>query len=362
MSLSPLSQVSGVSNSIGLRDLSLVFTSYVGNEERVLLLRNSNRCTPQTREYLDWRYCQLPDMPAPCIAWLISAAGEAVGMAAAIFRPYWMNGTLSHIAVLGDISLAEGLRGRGVGQQLLAGLSRHLRLGSSGGWAFVIPTEAARRSLHSIGWRTAGELLPYVCPINPGLRLKKIMAGNNLVAGLCRPIHSMLLLALRRQLSKGDVIEVVDEFGERFDNLWARVPKTGRIIGDRGRASLVWRYRAHPNRRFRVAQLIRGGELRGFVVFETEETEPEWIIQDIVVVDQSDLPRMLALFLLHCLECGDLAAVRLTLSDQHPYARQLWRLGFIARASRGVFQVLELPHRPSGIEGLWCLTAGDKDI
>jgi GNAT superfamily N-acetyltransferase len=283
-------------------------------------------------------------------------------MAAAIFRAFWVNGVFSRVAVVGDISLDEGLRGRGVGQQLLAGLSRHIEQRLSGSCAFVIPTEAARRSLDSVGWRTAGELIPYVCPINPAMRLKKLVGRKILAAVLCWPVRSMISLAVRLQMRRGFGIEVVDQFDERFDQLWARVPKAGWILGDKGRASLTWHFRDHPSRRFRVAQLVRGGELRGFVVFETEQAEPELTIQDIVVADQADLPCMLALFLLHCLERGDLGAVRLALSDRHPYARQLWRLGFIARASQGVFQVLEPPAPQPGIEGVWCLTAGDKDI
>jgi hypothetical protein len=283
-------------------------------------------------------------------------------MAAAIFRAYWVNGVFSRVAVVGDISLDEGLRGKGIGQQLLAGLSRHLEQRLLGGCAFVIPTEVARRSLDLIGWRTAGELIPYVCPINPAIRLKKLAGEKVLAARLCGPVPSLISLVLRLQMGKGSAIEVVEEFGEKFDNLWARVLKSGWILSDKGCTSLTWRYRDHPNHRFRVAQLVRGGELRGFVVFETEQAEQESTIHDIVVADQADLPCMLALFLLHCIERGDLAAVRLTLSDRHPYASQLWRLGFVARASQGVFQVLDPLSPNPGIEGVWCLTAGDKDI
>jgi hypothetical protein len=172
----------------------------------------------------------------------------------------------------------------------------------------------------------------------------------------------MLSLATQLQMRRGFIIEIVDEFDERFDELWARVPKVGWILSDKGRTNLTWRYHDHPSRHFRVAQLIRGSELRGFIVFEMEQAELEWAIQDIVVADQADLPCLLALFLVNCLERGDLDAVRLSLSEQHPYAQRLWRLGFIARAPQGVFQVLEPSSLQSGFLGQWSLTAGDKDI
>jgi GNAT superfamily N-acetyltransferase len=362
MPLSPLSQGLAVYDSAGCSDFSLALTGYADNEDRVLHLRNANRDTAQTREFLDWRYRQLPDMPSPCIAWLMSSAGEAVGMAAAVFRAFWVNGALSRMAVVGDISLDKRLRGKGVGQQLLVGLSRHLEQRVPGGCALVIPTEAARRSLDLVGWRTVGRLIPYVCPIKPAMQLTRLVRSERFSAGLCWPIRSALSLAVRLQMSKGFFIEVVDEFDEKVDQLWARVSKVGWILGDKGRTTLTWRYRDHPNRRFRVAQLVRGGELRGFLVFEMGQAEPEWTIQDIVVADQADLSCMLALFLFHCIERGDLVAVRLVLSDWHPYARRLWRLGFIARAPLGVFQVLASPTWQPGLEAQWCLTAGDKDI
>src|ERR1041385_5662786 len=122
MSLSPTPQIRAADESVGCGDLSLVLTGYAGHEEQVLRVRNANRSTEQTRGYMDWRYRQLPNMPPPCVAWLVSASGEAVGMAAAIFRAFWVNGVASHLAVVGDISLDERLRGKGFGQQLLAGL------------------------------------------------------------------------------------------------------------------------------------------------------------------------------------------------------------------------------------------------
>ena len=97
-------------------------------------------------------------------------------------------------------------------------------------------------------------------------------------------------------------------------------------------------------------------------MFEMEQAESEWTVHDIVVVDQADLPCMLALFLIYCLECSNVIAIRLSLNDRHPYARGLWRLGFIARTPQGVFQVLEPSSPQPGLAGQWCLTAGDKDI
>src|SRR4051794_28822660 len=88
----------------------VAFTSYDGEEDHVLRLRNLTRETIQDRSYLDWRYRSPPGQPKPIIAWVLDARGGRVGMAGLIFRPYWIDGALAAVAVLGDIALNEDLR------------------------------------------------------------------------------------------------------------------------------------------------------------------------------------------------------------------------------------------------------------
>lgn len=350
----------GVSGARG--GLKVVLTGYEGHEDEVLHVRNANRETAQSRQYLDWRYRPLPGLPAPRIAWMRSDSGEAVGMAAAIFRPFCIDGVPSNVAVVGDISLDQRLRGQGLGQALLAGLTRELGQGTSGSPALVIPNEAARRSLDGLGWRRAGQLNPHVCPVDPALSLTRRGRNATLAAALGTPIRGALALSAKLRARKGFAIRLTDEFDESFDDLWARLPKGGLILSGRASATLTWRYHEHPTRRFTVARFVCGVKLRGYVVFETAQPESEWSIQDIVVADRSDLPCMLALLIDHCFDTGGVSTIRLALSDGHPYARWLWRLGFVPRATQGTFQVLE-PSRPGGrFEGRWCLTQGDKDI
>lgn len=340
----------------------VVLTGYKGHEDQVLHVRNANRETAQSRQYLDWRYRPLQGLPAPHIAWMFSDSGEAVGMAAAIFRSFCVDGVASNVAVVGDISLDQRLRGQGLGQALLAGLTSELGHGTSGGRALVIPNEAARRSLDGLGWRRAGHLIPHVCPVDPALSLTRRGRNAVLAAALGAPIRGALALSAKLRARKGFAIRLTDEFDETFDHLWARLPKGGLILSDRASATLTWRYQDHPTRRFTVSKLMRGVELRGYVVFETAQPESEWSIQDIVVADESDLPCMLALLIDHCFDSGGVSAIRLALSDAHPYARWLWRLGFVPRASQGAFQVLEPSPPGARFEGRWCLTQGDKDI
>jgi GNAT superfamily N-acetyltransferase len=334
----------------------------MGYEEQILRLRNMNRETAQTREYLDWRYQQLPDNPPPRVAWLVSGAGEAVGMAAAIFRIFWIKDALESVAVIGDISLDACLRGQGLGQKLLKGLSEDLINRPLSCRAFVIPTEAARRSLNSLGWRSAGKLIPYVCLLNPSIRLARVLRSKSFGGMLGVLARSILRMSAKSQVKNGFWIDITDGFDSAFDELWARLPKAGLIMSDRRFANLTWRYHNHPNHSFRVARLICKGELKGYVIFEAKLADREYIIQDIVVENEADLVCMLALFISYCIDHGDVDSIRLLLSDCHPYSHKLWRLGFFARDVQAIFQALDSPLLDMSTTVLWCLTGGDKDI
>lgn len=343
-------------------DFRLDVTGYGGHEEEILHVRNANRGVAQRRDYLDWRYRTLPGLPQPRVAWLRDADGQALGMAAAIYRRFWIDGAACAVGVLGDISLDARLRGQGLGQRLLAGLSRELGQGARGLCGFVIPTEAARRSLAALGWRDAGRLIPHVCPVDPAVRLGRRPGSAHFAALLAVPFRAALSLAARLQRRGDCSLELGEDFDARFDALWAAVPKAGRILSDRSRAALCWRYGDHPSRRFRIARFLRAGELKGYVVFETADDGSDLSIQDAVIAEPAALPDMLALFVAWCLGQPRLGTVRMSLSEGHPHAAGLWRLGFVPRKAQGRFQVLESSPARSPGRNVWCLTAGDKDI
>jgi GNAT superfamily N-acetyltransferase len=141
-------------------------TGYKGFEDEILQLLNANRPVAQTRRWLDWRYTQLPGVPAPKVFWIRYNDRLPVGMASLIFRRYWVNGEPRDVAVLGDISLKQDLRGLGLGRQLMAFIGRHLNSWPNHS-AFVIPTSAAERCLSATGRTTAGCIVPHVLLVDP---------------------------------------------------------------------------------------------------------------------------------------------------------------------------------------------------
>ena len=58
---------------------SCTVTGSDGQEQEILRLRNANRDSPETLEYIDWRYQSSPDAPEPRVFWLLSPDGQRIG-------------------------------------------------------------------------------------------------------------------------------------------------------------------------------------------------------------------------------------------------------------------------------------------
>jgi hypothetical protein len=124
--------------------------------------------------------------------------------------------------------------------------------------------------------------------------------------------------------------------------------------------TLRWRYMQHPETRFRVAKLMSRDGLQGYLIFESGRRDPTCRIHDVMVKRSRDVRRMLTLFARHFQTIGSLNTIRLVMGDGHPYARDLWKAGFLSRPAQGVFQV----RSAGGVfnQCAWHITSGDQDV
>ncbi len=335
-----------------------VIEPYEGTELRVLEMRNQIREVAQTREFLNWRYERSAGAPPSEVCWLRSAAGEDVGMAGIIHRPYWSGMRRIWLPVVGDIGLRPQLRGKGVGRVLLEGLTRHLRAQLTDGPALVIPTEMARRGLAAAGWQTAGILVPHVFPITADGALPDMLRGETLarVVGrvYARAVGSLLRVG---RVAKPALVDAAD-FDSGFDALCDELPRANLVQRAYGSASLTWRYARHPYYRFAVCKLMLGERLAGYIVHSRDRDD--CAIADLAVADPSLQRPFLAEFLLRALDKQEYRAVRVVISDKHPARSVLRRLCFIPRPAVAEFQAL--PAIAAGTPPDWALSLGDKDV
>ena len=337
--------------------LQFSVTDYSGSEDEILRLLNANRPDTKTRRWLDWRYAQRPDAPAPKVFWLRYPDRHAVGMASLIYRRYWVNGQPRDLAVLGDISLREDLRGRGLGRQLMAFVGQHLN-----SWpdqtGFVIPTAAAERCLDTTGWTTVGSLVPHVFLVDPTEAFMRLLRHQLLARGVASVFRGLMTTGLC--LSGSGKLQFVDDVDETFDMFWRQFPKRNVILRDMSQETLRWRYIRHPDYRFSVAKLMSDGELTGYLIFEIGQQDGTCRIHDVLVKRPQDLRRMLSLFARHVQRMGGPSSIRLVLADHHPYRRNLWKCGFMTRPAQAVFQVRSA--RGVFDHCTWYVTSGDKDV
>jgi GNAT superfamily N-acetyltransferase len=346
----------------GIGDYRFTVTGYAGLQGEVLRLRNANRPVAQTAAYLDWRYSGPTGAPDPKLFWINDATGRSVGMAALIFRPFWIDGEPQHVAVLGDISLDAALRGKGLGRSLLKFMTEHLDGDHADCLTLVIPNEAARRALTSVGWTTAGSLIPYVFALNPGEKLLGLLKSPAIAKVAAWPISALLKRMIRRHRKAGYALSILDEPNGSFDAFWKRYPKASAILSDRATKTLRWRYQSHPERGFKFAKLVHEDQFAGYLVYKVSQPMRVCTIYDCILLENGDLGCMLALFVAHCADLGGIDTIRLMLNGGHPYGERLWKLGFIARQDSGTFQLYGPKAQARLRESKWFLTYGDKDI
>jgi len=340
-------------------EVSCAVSGFAGMEQEILRLRNTNRDNSETAAYLKWRYQSVPGAPPPCVYWLLTAEGERIGMAAAIFRPYWVGGVLTQVAVIGDISLDVRRRGRGLGQQLLRFMTQHLDENFPAHVALVIPTESARRALEHCGWSTAGGLAPWVCVVDAADYLQPFTRSALLARALARAVRAGSRALITRHVPRDGTLQVSDlpdaTIGERVRAQAA----AGAATRDLAAQVLGWRYTRHPHTAFRFATLSRAGIARAFLAFE-ESTHPgTCVVYDLWATSAVDARALMALFMRRALTAAQLKSVRVLLDERHPWRAELRRLGFIARPVEAVFQVHS---RDGGAAQLgWQLSQGDKD-
>lgn len=339
-------------------EIELITVSYEKSKKELAAFRNSNRSDGRDLGYFDWRYARRPSGREPIIVWAIEKSGETVGSLSVIPHDYSVNGTSALFGVLGDISVSEKARGKGIAGRMLGHLNGLCDLEGLRG-CIVLPNEEASRPLQKAHWKTKSCLERHIkfLDIEDKLRRK---AGP--LASFAAPPVNLLLRLSGGALAgvpaayKSDVSETFDE---RFDELWSRLSKNGIIAGRRDRTWLTWRYAEHPVEKFSVFLLSEGTRPSGYVVYKTED-------------------RVVKVYDLLCPGGGKEAGYLLAAFSSH--ARAISAASIIIRGSRGALEGFNLKKfgfmKRSDTQSLmvraaqsdgpewsnWHLTAGDKDV
>lgn len=280
-------------------------------------------------------------------------------MASVIFRRYWVDNEPRDIAVLGDVALTKDLRAQGFGRELMEFMGRHLSSTPQHD-GLAIPARSDQPSLSATGWRTAGALVPHVYLIDPTDVFVRLLRNPWLTRSVAAVFKRVVPSALRIANRGKSWLQFVDDVDESFDAFWRQFPKRNVILRDMSQETLRWRYIQHPDARFKVAKLMSREGLMGFVIFEAGRSDRTCRIHDLAVKNPRDVHRMLMLFAQHVQPRRSAATIDLVVADRHPYARRLWKSGFIAGPPQAVLQVRSTEQDFNRCA--WHITSGDRDV
>ena len=319
--------------------------------------RNKNRSDGRDSRYFEWRYLLRPSGKEPVIVWAIDKGGAPAGSLSLIPHEYFVNGQSRFLGVLGDISVSESMRGKGIAGRMLECLHGLKQVSDLGG-CMVLPNEEASRPLLKAGWVKKSCLERHVKPLDISGRIRKKAGG--FIAGISAPPLNLILrmkeAAIR--VPAGYKTACATGFDERFDEIWRRLPKEGVIAGKRDMAYLSWRFADHPIEKFSVFLLSEGAKPSGYIVYKTDEDTIK--VYDLLCPASGVEADYLVSSFLKFARSLAAASVTVRASNIALKGFDLKKFGFIKRPD-----AQDLMAR-CGSEGpawnSWHITAGDKDV
>lgn len=245
--------------------------------DTVAAFRNSQREAQRDAAYFDWRYVARPSGLPAHVTLGFDAGGQAVAAASLIPHDFRVADTAVKAGMIGDVSVAASMRGRGLAAQLVTRL-RDDAFARGLDACFVLPNKELTGALTRSGFRHAGSILRAIRLLSLRGRLQRKLGAAGALAGT-------LLDAVMRgvgsfqdgRLPGGFTTATPAGFDARYDALWTRVPKADLGLALRDATWLRWRFTAKPGGHYRIFELSRGAELAGYVVHHRED--------DLVYVD-----------------------------------------------------------------------------
>lgn len=332
------------------------------NRKRLVEFRNRNRESARDGAYFDWRYAKRPNNANPVIVAALDDGGNLLGALSLVPNHFRVGNETCLIGVLGDISVDESMRGKGLAQSMLnflAGLDEVRPLKA----CIVLPNEGAARPLEKCGWREAASIDRYVKVLDiesymgrkfsEGFARKAVSSAANFLLKITEPRPVVE--------ASGCSFEVVDRFDSRFDRLWDTTATARAAAGLRDSAYLSWRYACHPLLSFRTFTAAKGSELGGYIVYAV--TGGVCNIYDFLYDGRNLGPDVFFKAFFEYARTARFSRIVLNASRAAVNGIPMTRYGFLRRAGRLPVLVLERKGDGLLLNGMdLYLTAGDKDI
>jgi GNAT superfamily N-acetyltransferase len=325
--------------------------------DTVAAFRNSQREAQRDAAYFDWRYVARPSGLPAHVTLGFDAAGQAVAAASLIPHDFLVANTAVKAGMIGDVSVAASMRGRGLAAQLITRL-RDDAFARGLDACFVLPNKELTGALTRSGFAHAGSILRAIRLLGIRGRLQRKLGA---VGGLAGALFDGVLRTVANlkdgTLPAGFATATPAGFDARYDALWARVNKADLGIARRDAAWLRWRFTSKPGGRYRIFEISRGAELAGYVVHHREEDLV--YVDDFLVADAEAAHRLGRAFAVAARHgrWGDAIQVRYV---EQPAIPMPFAGRYLRRADSQAVMWVARPGIPQARH--WYVTPADKDV
>lgn len=332
------------------------------NKSRLIEFRNRNRETARDDAYFEWRYTKRPNNAPPVIVAALDDEGNFLGSLSLIPNHFRVGTETCLLGVLGDISVHESMRGKGLAQSMLnflAGLDEVRRLKA----CLVLPNEGAARPLEKCGWRAITSIERYVKVLNVESFMRRRFRDGSALRTFSSAANFLLKSAEPKAdgSASGCSFEIIDKFDSRFDDLWDSTAEVNAAAGHRDSSYLNWRYARHPLIHFKVFAATKDNRLSGYVIFAANEAVCN--VYDLLYDRRNLRYDIFFKAFFDYARAARFSKIVLNASRAAVNGIPMLRLGFLRRSGQLPVMVLEGGCDGALLSGMdLYLTAGDKDI
>jgi len=231
----------------------------------------ANKPTPPLGPKFEWFYLQNPAGEANSHRLIDLESSEIVGMLMGVPRVFLVDGREQRGVGFMDFLVAAEHRSFAPAVKL-QGVAHEAEL-QTATLAYAIPNPRAARLCEraNVGFRFNRPRFAVVIRHAPYLA-RTLPDPIARLGGAILDVASSGLRLLRARALPRLQGEWVNDFDQRFDALWSRVPTTGRLIGVRDSEFLRWRFLRQPGRTYRTLTVRAPGaaELIGYFVSEMQ--------------------------------------------------------------------------------------------
>ncbi len=234
--------------------------------------------SPDSREYLEWKYERNPYLSEPLLHLAVDGGGNVAGMRGFYGTRWRTPGGDVTMPCADDFAIAPEHRNSGLTTAIMRVALEDL---AGRGFEHVINTSGGRVTvLHSLatGWKSVGAMEP-VARVSLSGRARAAVRGRargkRLIWRLGRQSDEVQPSDARcferldnaggRSVPGGSIVVETVPRTQAMADLVARIPCDGRIRHARDRAFFDWRF-ANPWREYRFVYLERDGRLEGYLV------------------------------------------------------------------------------------------------